>query len=90
MINTDIEQEIFKVFTTKQCPDVDMYNSLCSVVTSIMREEIGKADAMLYNRIADIYSSENNANWEGRHTKRISELGVLMDIIEERSGDYLL
>lgn len=89
MLTTDIEKELFKVFTTKQCPDVDMYNSLCVIVKCIVRDELGKADAEIYDLIVDLQNSENNAGWENRHTRRIDMLYDLAAIIKERSGDYL-
>lgn len=49
MLTTDIEKELFKVFTTKQCSDVGMYNILCAIVKGIVRDELGKADAEIYD-----------------------------------------
>lgn len=89
MLKTDIEKELFRVFTRKQCPDVDMYNSLCGIVSDIVKDELGKADAELYRYIVDIHDSENNIGWEGRHGLRVCSLGELIGRIEERSGDYL-
>ena len=83
------EDKLFTAFVSNDCKNLKLYNEIKEILLEELVDARGCENGDFYNILVDLMNSENNANWEVRHDKRIALLRKSMSDISDDYEEYL-
>lgn len=91
MIKTQIEKNLFELFTKHGCQDFQLFSELNIYIENLVKDTIGEKDAEYYEILRQLSSLENNTGWDtdDKHNRKLALINQKSNMIIDRSDEYL-